>query len=55
MRLLHDNGLQDVHLSLHALPDRFIEHGSQSDLLREANLTVSAFVEAAKSLIGSEK
>jgi 1-deoxy-D-xylulose-5-phosphate synthase len=55
MRLLHDNGLLNVHLSLHALPDRFIHHGSQSDLLREAELTVSAFVDAAKALVGSEK
>lgn len=54
-RLLYDNGLQDVKMSLHALPDRFIEHGSQSDLLREAGLTVSHFVAAAKSLVGASK
>jgi 1-deoxy-D-xylulose-5-phosphate synthase len=54
-RLLYDNGLQDVKISLHALPDRFIEHGSQSDLLREAGLTVSNFVAAAKSLVGANK
>ena len=50
MRLLHEMGLSDVELSMHALPDRFIEHGSQSDLLREAGLTVSILADAAKKL-----
>ena len=55
LRLLHDNGLSDVKLSLHSLPDRFIEHGSQSDLLQEAGLTVSVFVESARMLMQQQK
>jgi 1-deoxy-D-xylulose-5-phosphate synthase len=53
LKLLHENGLGDIPVRMHALPDRFIEHGSQSDLLREAGLTVAAFAEAAESLVRS--
>jgi 1-deoxy-D-xylulose-5-phosphate synthase len=51
VRLLHEHSLGDVALSLFSLPDRFIEHGSQGDLLRDAGLTVGNFAAAAKSLI----
>ncbi|MBA3726046.1 MAG: 1-deoxy-D-xylulose-5-phosphate synthase [Armatimonadetes bacterium] len=53
LKLLHKRDLSNVHVSLHALPDRFIEHGSQSDLLREAGLTVAVFAEAAQKLAQS--
>lgn len=53
LKLLHENGLGDIPARMHALPDRFIEHGSQSDLLRDAGLTVAAFAEAAESLVRS--
>ncbi|MGI8924946.1 MAG: 1-deoxy-D-xylulose-5-phosphate synthase [Fimbriimonadales bacterium] len=51
LKLLHKRGMSHVQVSLHALPDRFIEHGSQSDLLREAGLTVAVFAEAAQNLV----
>jgi 1-deoxy-D-xylulose-5-phosphate synthase len=53
IRTLRDQlaeGLTVEHLHL---PDRFLEHGTQSELLREAGITVDRVVEACLRLIAS--
>ncbi len=49
-RLLRENGLSDVPIETLALPDRFVEHGSQGELLEEVGLTPAKIVERAASL-----
>jgi 1-deoxy-D-xylulose-5-phosphate synthase len=49
-RLLDESKVSVLFESL-ALPDRFIQHGSQGDLLREAGLTVANLVDTASKLV----
>ncbi len=51
LRLLHENSLTDRPVRIMGLPDRFIEHGSQGELLKEAGLDVEAVLDAARSLV----
>lgn len=48
--LLRESGLTQIHIDTLALPDRFIEHGSQNELLEEIGLTPAKIVERAASL-----
>lgn len=52
--LLRTNG-SNAKLEILALPDKFIEHGSQSELMSEAGLTVSAICDSAISMVTKRK
>lgn len=50
-KLLREKGVEQLGMALLALPDRFIEHGSQSQLLQEIGLTPQNIAEKAASLV----
>jgi 1-deoxy-D-xylulose-5-phosphate synthase len=47
--LLAENNLSNVSVVTLGLPDKFIEHGSQNDLLKEAGITVDSIVAQARA------
>jgi 1-deoxy-D-xylulose-5-phosphate synthase len=38
-----------------AIPDKFIEHGTQAELYRECGIDAIAVVEAVKEMVGEKK
>lgn len=49
-RVLREKGLEGVRIECLALPDRFTEHGSQTELLQEVGLTAEKIAERAVSM-----
>lgn len=55
VRLLQLHHLADIPVIVMALPDRFVEHGSQKELAEEVGLTVENAVRNAKGLLDYSK
>ena len=53
LELLEDSGV-DAHVKRLAIPDRFIEHGTQVELLSALGLDAGGIVKAAKELVGAK-
>ncbi len=51
LEVLTDSGIQNVQVKRLGLPDRFIEHGSQENLRREAGIDVASLLDAAQTLL----
>lgn len=48
-------GIAGLHLKIHGLPDRFVDHGSQGELQKDLQLDPAGIVGQAKELLGVKK
>jgi 1-deoxy-D-xylulose-5-phosphate synthase len=54
LEFMGDHGYA-AHVKRLAIPDTFIEHGTQAELYRECGIDAIAVVEAVKEMVGEKK